>query len=609
MRNFAQKLLGCQLTTQHMLKAICVVVLSNLAAVNVQAADHAISMIGDLQHPPNFEKYSYTENRVQRDGELTEAKVGSFDNINPFTIRGAVAHNIRENIFESLMSRNMNAPFSLYGLLAEKLSVNSERSRISFRLNEQAKFSDGKAVRVEDVIYSWKVLGEQGRPNHRYYYQQVLSAEKTGPRDITFTFKGPPFDRELPLIIGLMPILPEHIYKDRDLQESSFDTPIGSGPYQIASVTPGRQVIFERNPDYWGKDLNVNRGRYNFMTITHDYYRDETSAFEAFKTGAVDIWFETDPLRWKTGFEFPAARDGRVIVEELETGTPSGLQAFVLNSRRPHFADADFRQALDYLFDFEWANKTLYAGGYERTVSYFGNTALSAHNVAANAREMKLVKKTGLPDEALNAGYQPPTSDGSGRDRNSKRAALKLIKKAGYSLDKNVLVDNKGVPIKMEILVQRKDHERLALAYKRMLGQLGIEVNIRLVDASQYQRRLQNFDFDIIIYDYYASLSPGNEQAYYWSSSSADTLGSRNYAGVKERAIDDAIEALTQAKTVDDYQAAARAIDRVLLGKHYMIPLFHRPRQWVARWSTIERPIKTPIYGAQIDSWWQSLLN
>jgi len=280
-----------------------------------------------------------------------------------------------------------------------------------------------------------------------------------------------------------------------------------------------------------------------------------------------------------------------------------------LNSRRPHFADADFRQALDYLFDFEWANKTLYAGGYERTVSYFGNTALSAHNVAANAREMKLVKKTGLPDEALNAGYQPPTSDGSGRDRNSKRAALKLIKKAGYSLDKNVLVDNKGVPIKMEILVQRKDHERLALAYKRMLGQLGIEVNIRLVDASQYQRRLQNFDFDIIIYDYYASLSPGNEQAYYWSSSSADTLGSRNYAGVKERAIDDAIEALTQAKTVDDYQAAARAIDRVLLGKHYMIPLFHRPRQWVARWSTIERPIKTPIYGAQIDSWWQSLLN
>jgi len=262
MRNFAQKLLGCQLTTQHMLRAICVVVLSNLAAVNVQAADHAISMIGDLQHPPNFEKYSYTENRVQRDGELTEAKVGSFDNINPFTIRGAVAHNIRENIFESLMSRNMNAPFSLYGLLAEKLSVNSERSRISFRLNEQAKFSDGKAVRVEDVIYSWKVLGEQGRPNHRYYYQQVLSAEKTGPRDITFTFKGPPFDRELPLIIGLMPILPEHIYKDRDLQESSFDTPIGSGPYQIASVTPGRQVIFERNPDYWGKDLNVNRGRY-----------------------------------------------------------------------------------------------------------------------------------------------------------------------------------------------------------------------------------------------------------------------------------------------------------------------------------------------------------
>lgn len=592
-----------------LLKTLCFVLTLGCLSTNIHAADHAISMIGDLQHPPNFEKYSYAENRVQRDGDLTEAKVGNFDNINPFTIRGAVAHNIRENIFESLLSRNMDEPFALYALLAEKLSVDAERSRISFRLNKAAKFSDGKPVRVEDVIFSWKALREEGRPNHRHYYQQVSQVEKTGPRDVTFTFKGPPFDRELPLIIGLMPILPEHIYKHRDLQESSFDTPIGSGPYQLASVTPGRQIIFERDRNYWGKDLNVNRGRHNFVTITHDYYRDETSAFEAFKSGAVDIWFETDPLRWKTGFDFPAARDGRVIVEELETGTPSGLQAFVLNSRRPHFDNQDFRHALDYLFDFEWINQTLYAGGYERTVSYFGNTELSAHNVAASASEKELIKKAQLTSDILQNGYQPPSSDGSGRDRNMRKTALNLLKKAGYKLDKNVLVDKKNAPVKIEILVQRKDHERLALAYKRMLSLLGIEVTIRLVDASQYQRRLQNFEFDIIIYDYYASLSPGNEQAYYWSSRSANTPGSRNYPGIEEPAIDDAIQALTQAKTMDAYQTAARAIDRVLLGKHYMIPLFHRPRQWVARWSTIERPIKTPIYGAQIDSWWQSILN
>lgn len=572
--------------------------------VPASAQNHGIAMLTEPALPGNFTRFDYTASAPVQGGRLVEAKIGSFDNLNPFTIRGAAAFDIRELVFESLLARNMNEPFALYAQLAQQVAVSADQSKMHIRLNAAAKFSDGKPVRPQDVIFSWNALRTSGRPNHRYYYDKVERVELQGQHDVIFTFKGPPYDRELPLIIGLMPILPEHIYASRDLQSSSLDIPIGSGPYTVAEYEPGRRVIFQRNSGYWGRSLPSIKNRYNFDEIVHDYYRDEGSAFEAFKAGRVDVWFETDALRWQSGFDFPAANDGRVIKETLGSQMPSGLNAFVMNTRRALFQDQRLREALDLAFDFEWINKTLYADAFVRTESYFGGTALSAADRPASAAEKRLLKGAKLSRDDLSMSYQAPTSDGSGRDRKNRRQALSLLKDSGYSIADGILQDQNGAPVSFEILVQRRDHERLALAYQRMLKQIGIAANVRLVDAAQYQRRLQNFDFDMIIYDYYASLSPGNEQSYYWSQSAATTEGSRNYAGVATAEIDRAINALTNANVYEAYVDAARALDRSLMTNNYFIPLYHRPGQWVARWSHIRRPQVTPIYGAQLDSWW-----
>ena len=590
--------------------AACALLLTFLAALPAQAqkkqSEHGISMMGDPALPSNLETLPYIDDRAIYGGQLVEAKIGNFDNLNPFTIRGTSAYNLRELVFESLLGRNMDEPFALYGLLAEKIAVSEDRGRMQIRLEAAATFSDGRKVTPEDVIYSWQSLKDNGRPNHRHYYSQVQTVEKIGPRDVLFTFKGPPFDRELPLILGLMPILPKHIYQNRDLQSSKLDIPVGSGPYIVQEVEPGRRVTFEHDENHWGINKPINKMRYNFKRIIHDYYRDETSAFEAFKSGNVDIWFETNPLRWQNEYDFAATRDGRIIIETIKTQTPTGLNAFVMNTRRPIFSDQNTRKALDLLFDFEWINKVLYGNSYSRTKSYFGNTPLSASGVSASSEEKKLIKGAKLSAPLLSQSYMPPRSDGSGRDRQTRKGALELLAKAGFSMQNGQLSDANGTPLTFEILVQRRDHERLSLTFQRMLKQVGIEVSVRLVDASQYQARLQNFDFDMIIYDYYASLSPGNEQNFYWSSTSADTPGSRNYAGIKSRQIDGTIDALTNARDPSQFQTATRALDRLLMSGNYFIPLFHRDGQWLARWSKIERPSQTPIYGAQIDTWWAS---
>ena len=584
--------------------------LSTLIGASAQAQNHkrnhGISMMGAPALPAHFDRLPYTDTRATRGGQLVEAKIGNFDNLNPFTIRGTSAFNVREFVFESLLGRNMEEAFGLYGLLAEKVAVSDNRGQMQVRLEKQAKFSDGRPVTPEDVIFSWQTLRDSGRPNHRHYYSQVVSVDKLGPHDIVFTFKGPPYDRELPLILGLMPILPKHIYENRNLQDSTLDIPVGSGPYIVQSVDPARRIIFERNTSHWGAQKAINAKRYNFNRIIHDYYRDETSAFEAFKSGNVDVWFETNPLRWQNDYDFPAANDGRVAVETIETQTPTGLNAFIMNTRRPLFNNQDTRKALDVLFDFNWINKVLYGNSYKRTQSYFGNTRLSASGIEASRDERKLLKGASLDQASLSQSYQPPTSDGSGRDRAARRNALDLLENSGFTLQDGKLIDGTGKPLSFEILVQRRDHERLSLTYQRMLKQIGIEISVRLVDASQYQARLQNFDFDMIIYDYYASLSPGNEQNFYWSSASASTPGSRNYAGIRSKQVDKAIEALTNAKDTASFQNAARALDRLLMSGNYVIPLFHRNGQWLARWSKIERPKITPTYGAQLDTWWAS---
>lgn len=576
------------------------------ATANSQTHLHGIAMLGAPALPPQFSSFPYTAPTAQAGGRLRDAKLGSFDNLNPFTIRGETAYDIRELVFESLLGRNMDEPFSLYGLLAEKVAMSPERDRLHIILHQDAEFSDGTPVTAEDVKFSWQILRDHGRPNHRSYYTQVADIDIRGPHELIFTFKGPPYDRELPLIIGLMPILPKHFYRQFDIQASSLDWPIGSGPYLIDHVEAGRQIIFKRNPTYWGRHLPINHQRYNFDRIQHDYFRDENSAFEAFKAGEVDFWRETNPTRWQSGYDFPAAKDGRVIKESLALGTPSGLKAFVFNTRRPQFVNPKLRAGLDHLFDFKWINATLFGGAYQRTQSYFGGTPLSA--LSANGANGAIgADGKNVPAGRHDEVYIAPQSDGSGRDRAQRLKALDLFAQAGYVVQSGKLVEKQTQqPLVFEILVQRRDHERLALAYQRMLAQIGIECRIRLVDAAQYQRRLQNFDFDMIIYDYYASLSPGNEQAYYWSTKAATTPGSRNYAGIQSPDIDAAIDRLTSASTPDDFKAAAQQLDRHLMAGHYVIPLYHADSAWVAYWHSIERPKRTPLYGPQLDSWWAS---
>lgn len=568
------------------------------------AQNHGLSMHGELKLPDNFEHYNYAAPNALKGGTLRQGQIGSFDSLNPFSIRGNAARNIRERVFESLLDRHYDEPFALYGLLAESLTTAPDRSSATFKLRREAKFADGKPLTAADVAFTINLLKEKGRPNHRYYYGKIAKVETPDKHTVTLRFAGSPPDRELPLIIGLMPIVPKHIYENRDIQSASLELPVGSGPYEVVELTPGAQVKFSKVETYWGAKLPHNKGRHNFDAITEDYFRDESAAFEAFKAGDLDIWFESNPQRWQSGYTFPAATDGRIVKKTVQLGTPSGLKAFVLNTRRDALKNIKLRQALDLAFDFEWTNKILYGDIYRRTHSYFGNTPLSSAGQPASDAELTLLSKSPISPEKLAAGYVAPESDGSGRDRALRQTAVTLLEEAGYTMTGNRLTDARGKPVELEVLVQKRDDERLALSWRRMLARLGITLNVRLVDSSQYQRRLQNFDFDIIIYNYYASLSPGNEQAYYWGSAAADTPGSRNYAGIKDEGLDAAINALTQAVSPEDFQTAARALDRALMSGHYFVPLFHNPNQWVAHWHYVEHPFEHAAYGARLETWW-----
>lgn len=575
-------------------------------AAQAQSNNHALAMHGDPTLPSTYSHFTDADPRALKGGTLRMAQPGSFDSLNPFAVRGNVARNIRERVFESLMARHYGEAFSLYGLLAESVETDAARQYVRFRLRAAAQFSDGQPVRADDVIFSWNLLKEQGKPNHRYYYSKVKRVEKNSPREVTFHFDKDLADRELPLIIGLMPILPQHIYEARDIKSANLQTPIGSGPYMIEEVTPGAQVVFTRNADYWGNALPTSTGRHNFDRLVDNYFRDEGTAFESFKAGDIDVWVENNPQRWLSGFDFPAARDGRITKLTVPLGTPSGLRGFVLNTRRPLLADRSLRQALDLMFDFQWVNRVLFGGTYKRTESYFGNTALSATGNEADPVEMQLLADSLIEPEILIAGYKAPVSDGSGRDRMLRLQAMTMLEEAGYTQQAGKLFSPNGTQVKFEILVQQRADQRLAMAWRRMLAQIGIELNVRLLDSSQYQRHLQSFDYDIIIYNYYASLSPGNEQAYYWGSAAADTPGSRNYAGIRDKGVDAAINALTSAETPAAFTIAARALDRAIMNGHYFVPLYHLPNQWLAHWHYIGHPFDHSLYGARLDSWWIS---
>jgi peptide/nickel transport system substrate-binding protein len=569
-------------------------------------AAEGIAMHGSPRETAGFTHFPYVDPDAPKGGRVTFAMQGSYDSLNPLIVKGAPADGVRDYVYESLLARANDEPFTLYGLIAESVETPPDRSYVEFTLDPRAKFSDGAPITVDDVIFSQALLRDHGRPNHRSYYRKVVKVEQTGERKVRFTFDRSG-DREMPLIMGLMPVLPKHLIDPDKFEMTSLAPPIGSGPYTIAKVDPGKSITFKRDPAYWGRDLPVNRGRYNFDEIRYDYYRDAGSMFEAFKSGLVQLREEDDPTRWTEGYNFPAFRDGRVLKEELPLETPAGMSALVFNTRRPLFADPRVREALIKLFDFEWVNRTLYHGQYARTESYFSRSDLSSHGHPADATERALLAPylDQVKPAIMDGSYTLPESDGSGENRDGRRAALQLLAEAGYQLKDGKLVNvATGEPFQFEILAATRAQERLLLTYAAALKQVGIDARIRQVDSAQYQRRKQTYDFDMIQYYWPVSLSPGNEQSFRWGSEAAVTEGSFNYAGVKSAAVDAMIEAVLKAEDSDSFVSAVRALDRVLLSGDYVIPLFHLPRQWVAHWRELKRPEVTPLYGYQIDAWW-----
>jgi peptide/nickel transport system substrate-binding protein len=593
----------------------CIALLGLLAALLAASpaslagtqARHAIAMHGEPAMPENFTHFRYADPDAPKGGRLTVGVLGTFDSLNPLIVKGVPAQSLRGYVIESLMARGYDEPFTLYGLLARSVETDAARSYVTFNLDERAKFSDGKPVTPEDVIFSWQLLRDKGRPNFRTYYAKVTKAEVVGKHSVRFDLSGAE-DRELPLILGLMAVLPRHAIDPDKFDETSLTPIVGSGPYVVTAVDVGKSVTLERNPNYWGRDLPVNRGFWNFDTVRFDYYRDANAHFEAFRKGLFDINLETDPSRWETAYDFPAARDGRVVKEELPTGLPQGMLAFVFNTRRPVFADIRVREAIAGLLDFEWINRNLFYGRYQRTGSFFEGSELSSRGRPADARERALLAP--FPDavrpDVMEGTWAPPTSDGSGRDRKRLKAALDLLAQAGYAIDGTVLKQRAtGKPFTFEILVTTKDQERIALAFARSLKRAGITPSIRMVDAVQYEQRRISFDFDMIQYRWDESLSPGNEQAFYWGSASADEQGSRNYMGVRSAAVDAMIAAMLKAERRPDFVSAIRALDRVLLSGQYVVPLYHLPAQWVARWRSIRHPTATSLYGYLPETWWR----
>jgi peptide/nickel transport system substrate-binding protein len=589
--------------------ALCglVLVVASMPARTAQAA-HAIAMHGAPAMPEDFAAVPYANPDAPKGGRLIEGVLGTFDSLNPLIVQGLAVQPVRGYLIESLMARGYDEPFTLYGLLAQSVETDDARTFVTFTLDPAAHFSDGVAVTADDVAFSLQLLRDHGRPNHRTYYAKVEKTEILGPRTVRFDFPSAN-DRELPLILGLMPVLPKHAVDPAKFENTTLAKPIGSGPYVVADIDIGKSVTFKRDPNYWGRDLPINRGLWNFDELRFDFYRDENGYFEAFKAGLYDVRSESDPARWETGYDFPAVRDGRVIKESFSNGLPKFSSDYVFNTRRPIFADIRVRQAIALLFDFQWTNRDFFYNLYRRSASFFDDSELSAYHRPADERERALLKP--FPDavraDVLDGTWSPSVSDGSGRDRNMLRQALTLLAAAGYELKGTVLRNRTtGRPLSFEIMVTNRDDERLALAFAASLGRAGIAVQVRLVDAVQYQQRLATFDFDMIEYRWEESLSPGNEQSIYWGSAAADQQGSRNYMGVKSPAVDAMIAALLRAREGVDFVAAVRALDRVLISGSYVVPLFYLPEQWVARRAPIRHPARTSLFGFLPDSWWRA---
>ncbi|MFV0281781.1 MAG: extracellular solute-binding protein [Rhodoblastus sp.] len=571
---------------------------------------HGLAMHGAPALAPDFTHLPYANPAAPKGGRLSIAFQGTFDGLNPYNLRaGSAAQGLAGNIYQTLMARSLDEPFTLYGLIAQTIETDDDRSYVVFRLDKRAKFSDGAPITAADVLFTFDLLKTRGRPQQRIAYSLVRSIVAEDQWTVRYDLTGAD-DRELPLTLALMPVLPKHKTDVERFSDSSIEIPMGSGPYTITSLKPGEEIMLKRNPDYWGADLPICRGLYNFDEIVISYYRDANSMFESFKAGLLDYRLEGNPTRWRTGYNFPAARDGRVKKEELRVGTPRGMEGFAFNTRLPLFKDVRVREALSIMFDFEWMNHNLFDDLYTRSISFFDNSDLASTGRKASADERSLLApyREAVRSDILEGRWRPYVADGSGRDRKQARTALDLLAQAGWKIDRGQLVKD-GQDFEFEIMVADRNQERLALAYASSLKRIGVIARVRTVDEVQYQRRRQRFEFDMMLGTWAASASPGNEQRMRWGSASASQEASFNLAGASSPAIDALIAAMLAARTREDFITAVRAYDRVLLSGFYIVPLFHTVFQWDAYWTRIERPETlprwtAPLFAATLDSWW-----
>jgi peptide/nickel transport system substrate-binding protein len=573
---------------------------------------HGIAMHGEPALPPDFGHLPYANPDAPKGGRINYAYVGTFDSMNPFIVMGTSPRGIWDetlgrNLWESLLTRNRAEPFTLYGLLAESVNVPPDRSWVEFTIRPEARFADGEPVKPEDVIFTVDLLREKGRPPTRPLLQRAVErVEKIGERSVRFVFKASG-DRELPMLLGLMVILPKHAIDPATFDRTTLAPPLGSGPYEAAEVNAGRNVVLRKRADYWGKDLPIKRGFDNFDEIRVEYFRDANVYFDAFKKGLFDVLPESDPIRWASQYDFPAVKAGDVALETFANALPKPMSGFIFNTRRPIFADPKVREALTYCIDFEWMNRALYFGLYQRTGSYFQGSELSALGQPASEAERALLAP--YPDavrpDVMDGSYRPPVSDGSGTDRNSLRRAFQLLGEAGYVRQGAVLAKpGSGEQLTFEILARDGNEENLALAFQRTCALIGVQATVRRVEPLQYEIRIKSFDFDMMRFSYPSSLSPGNEQINRWSSQAAENQGSFNFSGARSPAVDAMMQALLAADSREAFVTAVRAFDRVLISGFYLVPLFHAPEDWWAMWTRVEHPQTPSLYGAEPSTWW-----
>jgi len=578
-------------------------------AASVQAKpQHGIAMYGDPALPPDFVSLPYVNPDAPKGGRIVFGELGGFDSFNPYIIKGRAPWGIRVHVYESLMARNWDEPFSLYGLLAESIEVGPNREWVEFTLRPEAKFSDGSPVTVEDVIWSFETLAKKGVPRYRNAWNKVEKAEQTGPRSVRFTFNT--VDRELPLILGLRPVLKKDSWKDRDFAESGLQLPIGSGPYVVGDYEANRYITFRRNPDYWGKDLPINRGKNNFDEIRYDYFRDASVLFQAFKAGDISVYREFNPQKWEDQYDFPAVKRGDVVKSIIPHGRPSGMRGFVFNTRRALFSDWRVRDALIHAFNFEFINQVINKGRAVRASSYFSNSELGMRPGPARGKVRALLEpfRDSLLPGALE-GYELPKSRGDARNRRNLRIARKELQAAGWKVGSDgVLRNAKGEPFHFEIMLRSAANEAIANLYADALKRLGISVTLKTVDRAQHKARRDNYDFDMMFNIWSLSLSPGNEQYLYWGSKGVTEKGTRNYMGMNSKAADALIGKILSARSHDDFVAATRALDRVLTTGRYVIPVWYHNVSRLAHRKELHYPEKLPVYGDWLgflpDVWW-----